>query len=201
MKIGIFGGSFNPPHKMHEKIAQYLIQNEYIDKVVFVPTGNRYQKQELIDGKYRFQMLELLCSKNSNFLVSDFELKNELMYTYQTLEYFEKSYPDDQIYFILGADNLADIKNWKHADFILKHYHFLAINRGNSKPRLKQAYQKYREQIQFVPLEQDELSSTEIRYWLKAGRREKAQMQLDFLVFDYIVKHQLYQERYSNEFH
>ena len=50
MKIGIFGGCFNPPHKMHFKIAEELIMKKYLDKVIFVPTGNFYKKKNLIEG-------------------------------------------------------------------------------------------------------------------------------------------------------
>lgn len=192
MKIGIFGGSFNPPHNMHERIARQLIHHNFVDKVIFVPTGNKYQKKELIDGKHRFEMLKIMISKYSFFEVSDFELKNELTYTYQTLEHFEKEYPNDEIYFILGADNLADILNWKHYEYLLEHYHFLVINRGNRKNKLLQEFQKYRHHILFVPMMQDALSSTQIRYFFKT-HNEKVKLELDSGVMNYIEKYKLYE--------
>lgn len=190
MKIGIFGGSFNPPHKMHEEIAKELIEQHFVDEIIFVPTGNKYQKKDLIDGKNRLEMLEIIASKNKYFHVSDFELGNELKYTYQTLEYFKTLYPNDEIYFVLGADNLEDIKNWKKKDWLLENYHFLVINRGNNKIRLEMEYQKCH--IQFVPMLESELSSTQIRYLLK-NNSEKAKEKLDSDVFLYMKTHSLYQ--------
>ena len=61
MKIGIFGGSFNPPHIMHKKIAEQLIKEKYLDKVIFVPTGMKYEyKNNLISNEDRYHMLKLL---------------------------------------------------------------------------------------------------------------------------------------------
>ena len=60
MKIGIFGGTFNPPHNMHKNIAVNLIKNNYLDKVIFVPTGNRYNKKDIIDFKDRYNMVKLM---------------------------------------------------------------------------------------------------------------------------------------------
>ena len=57
MKIGIFGGSFNPPHKIHQKIANYLVKNNYLDKVIFVPTGSNYEKPYLASEQDRYNML------------------------------------------------------------------------------------------------------------------------------------------------
>lgn len=192
MKIGIFGGSFNPPHKMHERIATELVQKKFVDKVIFVPTGNRYQKKELIDGKNRFEMLEIMIAKNPCFEVSDFELKSELTYTYQTLEYFKKKFSNDEIYFILGADNLADILNWKNYEYLLEHYHFLVINRGNRKRKLLQDFKKYETHIEFVPISEDALSSTQVRYFLK-NHDKKAMLELDLDVANYIIRNKLYE--------
>ena len=63
-RIGIFAGSFNPPHLIHQKIANDLIDNNYLDKVIFLPTGNSYQKNDLISFNHRFKMLELITSNN-----------------------------------------------------------------------------------------------------------------------------------------
>ena len=97
MRIGIFGGSFNPPHKMHKNIALNLIKNNYLDKAIYVPTGNKYNKNNLIDSTHRYNMIKLMISDVNNLEVSDYELKNTLTYTYQTLNYFKEKYPNDEI--------------------------------------------------------------------------------------------------------
>ena len=88
-KYGFFGGCFNPPHKMHENIANSLIAMKKIDKVIFVPTGNGYNKNELTDVQNRINMLQLLADKNNNFEVSSISRHQEYTYTYQVLDYYK----------------------------------------------------------------------------------------------------------------
>ena len=78
MKIGIFGGSFNPPHKMHKNIALNLIKNKYLDKVIYVPTGNKYNKKDLIDAMDRYNMLKIMIEGYKNLELSNYEIKNTL---------------------------------------------------------------------------------------------------------------------------
>ena len=69
MKIGIFGGSFNPPHNAHKKIALELIKKHYVDKVIFVPTGSKYEyKNNLLSNEIRLTMLELMCKNDYLYL-------------------------------------------------------------------------------------------------------------------------------------
>lgn len=131
MKIGIFGGSFNPPHVMHKNLALYLIKNKYLDKVIYVPTGNKYVKEDLIDVKYRLEMLKLMVANTKNLEISAYEMQNSLIYTYQTLDYFKKLYPNDEIYFVCGSDNLREIKSWKNYKYILDNYKLLVVKRSN----------------------------------------------------------------------
>lgn len=63
MKIGIFGGSFNPPHKAHFQIAKEILNQGLVDRIIFVPTGNRYNKKDLIPNKYRYEMLKMMTRK------------------------------------------------------------------------------------------------------------------------------------------
>jgi len=106
MKIGIFGGSFNPPHNMHKNIALELIKKGYLDKVVYVPTGDSYKKENLINFKDRLKMVELMTLNYDNLSVSDIGNNDKYAYTYQTLDYFQNIYKNDEIYFICGTDNL-----------------------------------------------------------------------------------------------
>ena len=129
MKIGIFGGSFNPPHKMHKNIALELIEMGYLDKVIYVPTGDKYNKSDLVKAIDRYNMVKLMTDGFNNLDVSDYELKSTLTYTYQTLDYFKSLYPDDEIYFICGTDNLKLIRTWMNYQYILDNYKLLVINR------------------------------------------------------------------------
>ena len=185
MTPGIFGGCFNPPHNMHKKIAVDLINNNYLDKVIFVPTGNRYNKKGLIDAKYRMDMLKLMCADNTNLYVSDFELNRSLTYTYETLDYFKCKYPNDTIYFICGSDNLKEFTTWKRYEYILKNYKILVIRRNNDDLDniINQINSK---SIILTNIKKQDLSSTMIRENLNGNY-------LDAKVYKYIKNNRLYQ--------
>lgn len=129
MRIGIFGGSFNPPHKAHCQIAKDIINQGYVDRVIFVPTGDRYNKDDLIAYKYRYEMLKIMTNKKKNFSVSNFEQKNRKVYAYETLGHFQSLYPSDDIYLICGSDNLAIFATWKKYKYILEKYQLLIPKR------------------------------------------------------------------------
>ena len=173
MKIGIFGGSFNPPHKMHKKIAIELIKKHYVDKVIFVPTGSRYKyKNNLLSDKVRFEMLKLICKDDNNLEVSDYELKDYVVYTYETLNYFKNKYKDDDIYFICGTDNLSYIDEWKKGEYILFNYKILVINRKtNDINKLLEKYKYYKDNIIVTDIKQNEISSTKIREMIYNNKR------------------------------
>ena len=194
MKIGIFGGSFNPPHKKHIEIIKTLIENKYLDKVIFVPTGTKYEyKNNLLPNNIRLDMLKLICNKENNFEVSDYELKNQVVYTYQTLDYYKNKYKDDEIYFICGSDNLSYIDEWKQGKYLLENYKFLVTERdtNNIKPLLNK-YKEYISNIKVIRTNKDTISSTYIRNKIKDNKLEDVKEYLDKDVYLYIKKNNLY---------
>lgn len=195
MKIGIFGGSFNPPHKMHIKIALYLIENKYLDKVIFVPQGTNYEyKKNLESNEDRYNMLSIVTNKYSNLSVSEYELSNEISYTYKTLDYFKNKYSNDTIYFICGADNLDYIDTWKNGKYILNNYNILAINRGEyNTQKILNNYSKYNAKIIVCNLESINISSTNIRE--KINNNEDIKDLIDINVLNYIKENNLYKKR------
>lgn len=193
MKLGIFGGCFNPPHKMHKNIAINLIEKEILDKIIYVPTGNKYQKRELISDKKRLEMLKLMCQDNELLKISDYECGN-LTYTYQTLKHFKEQYPNDEIYFICGSDNLIEFNTWKEYKWILTNFKLLIIRRNNDNiEEIIKKYNKYRENIIIARINQDFLSSTIIREKIKAQKLEEVKNDLSDEVYLYIKKENLYQ--------
>ena len=192
MKIGIFGGSFNPPHKMHKKIALDLIKKHYLDKIIFVPTGSKYKyKNNLLSDKVRLEMLKLMCIDNKDLDVSDYELKDHIVYTYDTLDYFKNKYKDDEIFFICGTDNLSYIDKWKKGEDILSNNKLLVIKRNtfDITPLLKK-YKDYKDNIIVADIEENEISSTKIREMIYNNKR--AEDYLDESVYSYIRENNLY---------
>ena len=74
-KIGVFGGAFNPPHNFHFSVAQEILNNDKdFRKIIFVPVGDKYQKEGLISAEHRFNMLKAVCDNNEKFEVSKIEI-------------------------------------------------------------------------------------------------------------------------------
>ncbi len=195
MKIGIFGGSFNPPHKGHFKIAEYFINKQYVDKVIFVPTGSKYKyKNNLIDDKQRYEMVELTIKDNKQMEVSSYELKDEVVYTCETLSFFQKKYSYDEIYFICGTDNLSYLDTWRNGLDILKNYKILVVDReGNDVNELLEKFQEYRDNIIVAPLKFGPISSTAIRELIKNDKYEELDTLVDKDVIKYIKENKLYE--------
>ena len=194
MKIGIFGGCFNPPHNMHKNIAGYLISEGYVDKVIFVPTGNNYAKQELLDIDTRTAMINLMID-NSKISVSDVSKNLEYQYTFEVLDYFQTQYPQDTIYFICGTDNLREFETWKKHEYILEKYRLLVVIRD--KDNIKEIlceYGEYKDRIIAVNIKQSGISSTLVRQSVKEGKNEELKQYLDENVLKYILEKDLYKD-------
>ncbi len=193
MRIGIFGGCFNPPHQMHKDIALNLIKNNYLDKVIYVPTGNFYNKPNLVSDIDRYNMLKLMLKDTSNIEVSNYEF-GKLKYTYQTLTYFKNQYPNDDVYFILGSDNLKEIDSWKEYEYILSNFRILVIRRNDDNiDDIINKYYNWKENIITANISLNYISSTQIRNYLKeSGTINITSNMIDENVLEYIIKNQLY---------
>lgn len=192
MKIGIFGGCFNPPHNMHKNIAVKLVEENYLDKVIFVPTGNFYNKKDLISDEKRYEMIKLMIKDNSNLDVSKYEF-DKLTYTYQTLNYFQKKYKNDEIYFICGSDNLSELDTWREYEFILNNFKILVIRRNDDDlENILKKYEKYKDSIVIADIGEKVLSSTFVRDMFKKGNFELIKDKMDNNVYSYIVREKLY---------
>jgi nicotinate-nucleotide adenylyltransferase len=158
MKLGIFVGSFNPVHEGHIKVANYLIENKYVDKVFLLATPNYWNKQDLIDLKHRVAMLRYY--ETNNLIVDD--IHNKDPYTYQVLRNLKKDYPNDELYLIMGADNIINLDKWKNIEEILT-YKIIVVNRNNID--INKYLERFpKDQFIIIPsFPNIEISSTEIR--------------------------------------
>ena len=186
MKIGIFGGSFNPPHNMHKNIALNLIKNKYLDRVIYVPTGNKYNKRCLVNQNDRYNMVRLMIEGYNNLDVSNYEF-NKLTYTYETLDYFRNIYQNDEIYFICGSDNLKEITSWKRYDYILKNYKIIVIKRNDDDmDKIINKLPIYTKNIIYVNDIENSVSSTLVRENLNRNNNEYLIQNMDTKVIKYI---------------
>lgn len=193
MRIGIIGGSFNPPHRLHKEMGLNVLKYHLVDKVIYVPTGDKYAKEELLDGTIRLEMVQLMCQDNPLLEVSDYEIKRGSSYTYETLDYFKRLYPRDEIYFILSTDLILDIMNWKKPEYILSKYKLIGLKRKGVEGILPEIYSRYPGSLKTYDFKMEELSSTMIRKRIKEGKMEELKGKLDQKVLEYIENNSLYQ--------
>lgn len=193
MKIGIFGGSFNPPHLGHKKMIADLISQHFLDKIIIVPVGNYYNKNEMVDFKDRYKMLRLLFKDMPQVEISTVENTKSPNYTYQTMDYFKSKFPLDDVYFVLSTDNVMDIKNWKNAEYLIKYHKFVVVDRyGDLFKCVDKSFLKNKNFI-FTEVIGKNISSTLIRNMLNNNanyNQLKVIMQKN--VLDYISKNNLY---------
>lgn len=131
VRIGVLGGTFNPPHIGHLTIAQEAASLLGLAKVYFVPAATPPHKESgLIDGEARYEMVKLACKGNRLFVPSRMELdRGGISYTIDTMrEFVRQSGPD--VHFITGQDAMEDISSWKSAATLLKTVNFAVAARG-----------------------------------------------------------------------
>ena len=180
MRIAVYPGSFNPVHKGHIRIARYLLQKEITDRVLIVPTGNYWDKQDLLPLKDRIAMLKIF--EKDGIVVE--EEANELPYTYQLMRELRKRYPDDELQLVLGADNLPRFDEWKDYKELLK-YPFLLVRRNGIDIR-KEMAELNKSDYHILLLKEMAVSSSYIREHLE--NYEEVRSMLDNRVWRYLKK-------------
>jgi nicotinate-nucleotide adenylyltransferase len=115
MKIGLFGGSFDPIHNGHLMLAENARVNLGLDLIIFIPCWKSpYQhKTESVGFISRYQMIDKALKHNYYMRVSNYEYKKDPSYTIDTLKRFKKHYPKDQLYLIVGPDGVKTFDTWK----------------------------------------------------------------------------------------
>ena len=186
MKIGIYVGSFNPPHKGHIKIVNHLANN-YLDKIIIIPTGNYWDKLDLVSINDRINMLKYY--ENEDIIIDT--KNNNIEYTYQILEKLSKEYNMDELYLIIGADNIISFHKWKNYQDILK-YNLMILNRDNIDIiKYLNKLNKKNKYIIVNDLPNIDISSTMIRN--KIRNNEDVLDYIDNNVYNYIKQKKLYE--------
>jgi nicotinate-nucleotide adenylyltransferase len=123
MKVGILGGTFDPVHNAHIVLAESARSELLLDLVLFVPAGEPWRKTRVITAaEHRLAMLQLAIGGNDAFRISDIELRRAgPTYTADTLDELAGERLDDEFYFIVGTDALADLPNWHEPERIVQH--------------------------------------------------------------------------------
>jgi len=178
MRIGVFGGIFNPIHTAHLIVAEDVREQMHLDKVLFIPTAHPPHKdsQELIKSEIRLKMVELAISGNGNFEVSDIEIKNSgkgKSYTVDTLAALRLKYKNEQVkfYLIIGMDQLIDLHNWKDPGKLFALSEVVVINRPGFL--VQDVKNDYGRQVTYLSVPSIDISSSEIRENIRENKSIK----------------------------
>ena len=197
MKTAIFGGSFNPIHNAHIKLAKRFMDEVSLDRVIFIPTYVTPLKDNstVVSSEHRLKMCELALKDCDNFYVSDAEIKRAGMsYSSDTIAYFKDKYPSDDLYFIMGADMFLTLEKWHNFEYIFDNVTILTAPRDDCDyDELKskfEYYKKYNCKAYITKEYIEDLSSTFIRDIIK--RDVDVSAYLDEDVIKYIDEHELY---------
>ena len=183
MKLGFFGGSFNPPHKGHQYIIEYC--QFFFDKFLVIPNYNSPDNNKNISISYEHRM-NMLKLKNYKLEIDNFEMKsNRINYTSYTLEYLMKKYSDYKIFMVIGEDQFNNLSNWYNVDFILSNVKILCFKRKNKLKKIDIAHNINLINFDFP------YSSTEIRQKIKMGENIDSKI-VDKQVLNYIKENRLY---------
>ncbi|ASS74758.1 hypothetical protein CIG75_07060 [Tumebacillus algifaecis] len=171
MRLGIFGGTFDPVHIGHLVAAQVALEQAGLDRVVFVPAGvNPLKVGKVISaGEHRLHMVELAVHDTPQFAVSDWEIKRPgPSFTVDTLEHFHEEHPAAELFFIIGADNLHILPKWRSVDRILELATVLAVTRPGfdlktSTGTALALYPEVAKRVHYVEIPGLDISSTWIR--------------------------------------
>lgn len=196
-RLGIFGGTFDPPHLGHLIIAQTALYELKLDKILFIPCGNPPHKsgRSVTDAVHRFAMVNEMIRSNDRFEVSDIEILTDApSYTAETLKRLKEQAPDTEFVFIVGADSLAYMKNWWHPEDIFSRCTVaVAVRHGINESALEKAIGEciklFHAKICRLNMPMIDISSSEIR---RCGNLEKFRYLLSDTVIDYVIKHNLY---------
>ena len=168
IRTGIFGGSFNPIHNGHISLARQLREKAGLDEVwLMVSPQNPLKKSsDLLDDNLRMEMARLAVEGREGIIASDYEMHlPKPSYTWNTLQSLSKDYPEREFVLLMGGDNWALFDKWYHYDDILKNYSIVVYPRRDSLRSLGETLS-----AQIVEAELLDISSTEIRERIKAGK-------------------------------
>lgn len=204
MRIGIFGGTFNPPHLGHKNLAMQIKDIAKLDRIIIIPSYVPPHKQttQLASGKHRVKMCELMFSEDI-FNVSDIEIcRGGKSYTIDTIATLKKEYPGDELFLIIGSDMLLSFHEWKQYKDIISLVTLCVASRSDeiSKDVLSSyaidtlVLSEAKGEIIIADIEPMEVSSTAVRELIKYGLDNCELTSRE--VFDYARMNLLYESPY-----
>lgn len=193
MNVGIFGGSFDPPHTAHSRIAEFARSNFGLELILWVPAYDPPHKSQnqLTQYQNRLGMVRAATADHRSFRVSDIESTIERpTYTVRMLDALRERYPDAEFYLILGSDSLKQFHSWLRPDVIAQRVQFLVYPRAGYSVAETDLPEYLHGRVQFMEAPEIAISAEHIRSRFSGGQPVRHLVSDD--VLSYIVKHRLY---------
>lgn len=191
-RLGVFGGSFNPPHVGHLALAAAVAEETRLDRVLWIPAAVSPHKQgrsDLVSGPHRLALVERATQGDPLFRASDIELRRAgVSYTVDTLRALKEAHSDVDLRLILGGDSLAGLPTWREPEAIVELAPPLVYPRPGAS--LDSVPARFRDAATLVDAPEVGVSSTQIRARLAAGR--SVRYLVPDAVLAYIEAHGLY---------
>ncbi|MEM7582966.1 MAG: nicotinate-nucleotide adenylyltransferase [Acidobacteriota bacterium] len=196
MKLGIYGGSFDPIHYGHLEPAREAREALGLDRIIYLPTARPPHKPQRkgASALARFTMTELALLNDPNAIVSAVELEDRVSYTIETLEHFHHEHPEAQLVLILGSDSFHQLDRWREWRAILRLAELAVLDRPTETPQVlspELSAELESSRVHTIANTPLAVSSTEIRRRLAARSQDLSQL-VPQLVLDYIQKYDLY---------
>lgn len=192
-RVGVMGGTFDPIHNGHLVAASEVADLFALDEVVFVPTGQPWQKEdrEVTAVEHRYLMTVIATAANPRFTVSRVDIDRPgPTYTVDTLQDLHKHYPQAELYFITGADALAKILTWRDWEKMFDYAHFVGVTRPGYTLGNEVLPEKFQKSVSLLEIPAMAISSSDCRE--RAARRRPVWYLVPDGVVQYIAKHRLY---------
>lgn len=186
LKVGILGGTFNPPHYGHLMIGEQVADQLHLDQIRFMPNAlpPHVDEKKTIDAKDRVNMVRAAIMGNRQFDIELSEvLRGEKSYTYDTMAVLKEAHPNVEYYFIIGGDEVAYLPTWHRIDDLLELVHFVGVHRKGQPTETDYP-------VEWVEMPQLEISSTDIRQ--RIAEHRSVRYLVPDMVAAYIFKEGLY---------
>lgn len=178
MRLGIFGGTFDPIHFGHLLLAEQCLEQCRLDQIRFIPAGvpPHKMRQAIIPGKARVEMVELALAGHDRFQVDRRELDRcDPCYTVETLAELHAEDPSRELYFLLGADSLYEFLSWREPQRIVQLARLAVVNRGGAPPPDVEPLRRIvgdtlESRLQLVTIPGVAISSSDIRGRVREGK-------------------------------
>lgn len=200
--IGLFGGSFNPIHNGHIYMARHAVEALDLETLYLMPTGNPpHKRQGLADKFDRMRMVELALEGEAHLRPLDIEVRREgVIYTVDTLRILHEQMPGSRFLYLIGADTLLDLPNWRHIDEVITLCGFVVCARPGYEEkaveRCKETMRRKGADIQSLLMKEQDISATMVRQSLRE-KKNLAQL-VPPAVASYIIQNGLYQQEGEN---